>query len=53
MACQNLYGMSEPVLYAKFVYKFQRIVGKPNFSDQFKDVIKHYKIRIPLDCFQL
>ena len=23
-------------------YKFKRIVGKPNFSDQFKKIVKHY-----------
>ena len=23
------------------------MVGKPNFSDQFKDIIEHYKIRFP------
>ena len=25
-----------------FVYKFKRIVGKPNFSDQFKKIVKRY-----------
>ena len=25
------------------VYKFKRIVGKPNFSDQFKKIVKRYK----------
>ena len=29
-------GMSEPVFYGDLDYKFKRIVGKPNFSDQFK-----------------
>ena len=23
-------------------YKFKRIVGKPNFSDQFKKIVKRY-----------
>ena len=36
-------GISEPILYGDFVYKFKRIVGKPNFSDQFKRIIKRYK----------
>ena len=27
-------GISEPVLYGDLVYKFKRIVGKPNFSDK-------------------
>ena len=29
-------GKSEPIFYGDLVYKFKRIVGKPNFSDQFK-----------------
>ena len=29
-------GISEPIFYGDLVYKFIRIVGKPNFSDQFK-----------------
>ena len=28
----------------KFIHKFKRSVGKPNFSDQFKKIIKRYKI---------
>ena len=36
-------GISEPVFYGHLVYKFKRIVGKPNFSDQFKMINKHYK----------
>ena len=36
-------GIPEPVLYGDLVYKFKRIVGKPNFSDQFKKIIKRYK----------
>ena len=35
--------MSEPLFYSDFVYKFKRIVGKPNFSDQFKKIIKRYR----------
>ena len=30
-------GISEPVFCVDLVYKFKRIVGKPNFSDQFKN----------------
>ena len=30
------------VLYGDLVYKFKRIVGKLNLSDQFKKIIKHY-----------
>ena len=36
-------GISKPVFYGDLVYKFKRIVGKPNFSDQFKKIIKRYK----------
>ena len=36
-------GISEPVFYGYLIYKFKRIVGKPNFSDQFKKIIKSYK----------
>ena len=35
-------GISEPIFYGDLVYKFKRIVGKPNFSDQFKKIIKRY-----------
>ena len=37
--------MSEPIFYGDLVYKFKRIVGKPNFTDQFKKIVKRY-IRI-------
>ena len=36
-------GISEPVFYNDLIYKFKRIVCKPNFIDQFKKTIKHYK----------
>ena len=35
-------GISEPLFYGDLVYKFKRIVGKPNFSDQFKKIVKCY-----------
>ena len=35
-------GISEPIFYGDLVYKFKLIVGKPNFSDQFKKIVKHY-----------
>ena len=35
-------GISDPIFYGDLVYKFKRIVGKPNFSDQFKKIIKRY-----------
>ena len=35
-------GISEPIFYVDLVNKFKRIVGKPNFSDQFQKIIKGY-----------
>ena len=35
-------GISGPKLYGDLVYKFKRIVGKPNFSDQFNKIEKRY-----------
>ena len=35
-------GISEPIFYGDLVHKFKRIVGKPNFSDQFKKIVKRY-----------
>ena len=39
-------GISEPIFYGDLVYKFKRIVGKTNFSDQFKKIIKRYKKKL-------
>ena len=36
-------GISELIFYGNLVYKLKQIVGKPNFRDQFKKVIKGYK----------
>ena len=33
-------GISEPVFYGNLVYRFKIIVGRANFSDQFKDIFK-------------
>ena len=30
------------MVYGDLVYKFKRIVGKPNFSDQLKKIVKRY-----------
>ena len=35
-------GISEPIFYGDLVYKFKRFVGKPNFRDQFKKIVKRY-----------
>ena len=43
-------GISEPIFYGELVYKFKRIVEKPNFSDQFKKIVKRYiRVRYNLD----
>ena len=46
-------GISEPIFYGDLVYKFKRIVGKPNFSDQFKKIEKRYiRVGYNLDIMQ-
>ena len=46
-------GISEPIWYGDLVYKFKRIVRKPNFSDQFKKKIKRYiKVGCNLDVIR-
>ena len=46
-------GISEPIFYGDFVYKFKRTVGKHNFSDQFKKIIKRYiKVGYNLDVMR-
>ena len=42
-----IFGISEPIFYGELVYQFKQIVGKPNFSDQFKKIVKPY-IRVGL-----
>ena len=36
-------GISESIFYGDLVYKFKRIVEKPNYSNNFKKIIKCYK----------
>ena len=36
------HGISEHIFHCDSVYNFKRIVGKPNFSDQFKKIVKLY-----------
>ena len=36
-------GLSEPEFYGDLVYKFKKIVGRADFSDQFRKIIVHYK----------
>ena len=36
-------GLSEPEFYGDLIYKFKKIVGRADFSDQFKKIIIRYK----------
>ena len=36
-------GLSEPEFYGDVVYKFKKIVGRVDFSDQFRKIIVRYK----------
>ena len=36
-------GLSEPRFYGDLVYQFRKIVGRNDFSDQFRNIIIHYK----------
>ena len=36
-------GISEPEFYGDLVYRFIKIVGKSNFSEQFRKLINRYK----------
>ena len=45
--------ISEPIFYGDLVYKFKRIVGKPNFSHLFKKITKRYiKVGYNLDVMR-
>ena len=46
-------GISEHIFYGDLVYKFKRIIGKPNFSYQFKKIVKRYiKVGYNLDVMR-
>ena len=46
-------GIPEPIFYGDLVYKFKRIVGKLNFSDQFKKIVKrHIRVGYNLDIMR-
>ena len=36
-------GLSEPEFYGDLVYKFKTIMGRTDFSDQFRIIIKCHK----------
>ena len=45
--------ISGPIFYGDLVYKFKRIVGKPYFSDQFKEIVKRYiRVEYSLDIMR-
>ena len=41
-------GIPEPVFYGDLDYKFKRVVGKSNFSGQYKNIIKRYKKKLDI-----
>ena len=46
-------GISEPIFFGDLVYQLKRIIGKPNFSDKFKKIIKRYmKVGYNLDVMR-
>ena len=46
-------GISEPEFYGDLVYRFRKILGKSNFSEQFRKLINRYKrIAISLDIMR-
>ena len=46
-------GEPEPIFYDVLVYRFKRTVGKSNFSDQFKKIVKRYiKVGYNLDIMR-
>ena len=36
-------GICNPEFYGDFVYKFEKIIGNPNFSDLFKRIVNRFK----------
>ena len=36
-------GLSEPEFYGDLLHKFKKVVGRADFSDQFRKIIVHYK----------
>ena len=36
-------GLSEPAFYGDLVYKFKKIIGRVDFTDQFRKIIVRYK----------
>ena len=36
-------GISEPEFYSDLMYRFRKIVGKSNFSEQFRKLINRYE----------
>ena len=46
-------AFQNPLIYGDLVYKFKRVVGKSNFSDKFKKIVKRYiKVGYNLDIMR-
>ena len=45
-------GWSEPEFYGDLVYKFRKIVGKTEFSDQFKKIMRYKRIGYNVDVMR-
>ena len=43
ISSNGLQGLSEPEFYGDLVYKFKKIEGRADFSDQFRKIIVRYK----------
>ena len=53
LKCLLHQGLSEPEFYGDLVYKFKKIMGRPDFSDQFrKIIIRHKRIGYDLIVMQ-
>ena len=42
------YSISETIFYGDLVFKFKRIVRKPDFSDQLEKIIKRYQKKLDI-----
>ena len=46
-------GLSEPEFYGDLVFKLKTIIGSNNFSEQFIEIISHYKKKIGYNNYVL
>ena len=46
-------GISEPIFYGDLVCRFRRVVGNPNLSDRFGEIVKRYiRVEYGLDIMR-